>query len=115
MEKLHTDLLNEREGKKGKKSKSRDLSKRSLKTHKETDSREPTQKYLKRERGDTEEEQRPEQQVSEDRQGDRQQGTFTGIDIRKTSLKTDSRHLTWGSLKREREREREEERKRARA
>ena len=50
MEKLHTDLLNEREGKKGKKSKSRDLSKRSLKTHKETDSREPTQKYLKRER-----------------------------------------------------------------
>ena len=98
MEKLHTDLLNEREGKKGKKSKSRDLSKRSLKTHKETDSREPTQKYLKRERGDTEEEQRPEQQVSEERQGDRQQGTYTGIDIRKTSLRTDgeteSRHLT---------------------
>ena len=78
VEKLHTDLSNEREGKKGKKSKSRDLSKRSQ----------------KRERGDTEEEQRPEQQVSEDRQ----QGTYTGIDIRKTSLKTDgeteSRHLT---------------------
>ena len=57
--------------------------------------------------------------MSEDRQGDRQQGTYTGIDIRKTSLKTDgeteSRHLTKGSLKREREREREEERKRARA
>ena len=116
MEKLHTDLLNEREGKKGKKSKSGDLSKRSLKTHKETDSREPTQKYLKRERGDTEEEQGPEQQVSEDRQGDRQQGTYTGIDIRKTSLRTDgeteSRHLHRDLSK---ERQREEERKRARA
>ena len=85
-------------GEERKKSKRRDLSKRSLKTDKETDSREPTQKSLKRERGDTEEEQRPEQQVSEDRQGDRQQGTYTVIDIRKTSLKTDreteSRHLT---------------------
>ena len=39
MEKLHTDLLNEREGKKGKKSKSRDLSKRSLKTDGETEQR----------------------------------------------------------------------------
>ena len=38
-------------------------------------------------------------------------GTYIGIDIRKTSLKTDSRHLTWGSLKRERERERGREEK----
>ena len=51
MEKLHIDLSNEREGKKGKKSKSRDPSKRSLKTDKDTDSREPTQKSHKRQRG----------------------------------------------------------------
>ena len=73
MENIHRDLFKERGEER--KSKSRDLSKRSLKTDKETDSREPTQKSLKRERGDTEEEHRPEQQVSEDRQGDRQQGT----------------------------------------
>ena len=45
-----------------------------------------------------EQEQRSEQQVSEDRWGDRVQRTYIGIYIRKTSLKTDgqteSRHLT---------------------
>ena len=36
-----------------------------------------------------EQEQRSEQQVSEDRWGDREQRSNIGIDIRKTSLKTD--------------------------
>ena len=98
--KNYTLTLEQERGEERKKSKSRDLSKRSLKTDKETDSREPTQKSLKRERGYTEEEQRPEQQVSEDRQGDRQQGTYTGIDIRKSM----SRDLSNGSLKTERQR-----------
>ena len=36
-----------------------------------------------------EQEQRSEQQVSEDRRGDRVWRIYTGIDMRKTSLKTD--------------------------
>ena len=55
-----------------KKSKSRDLNKRSLKTEGEKVSREPTQGSLKREgkRG-KEQDQRSEEQISEDRRGDR--------------------------------------------
>ena len=52
MEKLHTDLSNERDRGRKEKSKSSDLSNRSLKTDRETDSREPTQESLKRERGE---------------------------------------------------------------
>ena len=53
-----------------------------------------------------EQEQRSEQQVSEDRRGDRQKRIYIGIDIRNTSLKTDgeteSRDSTQGSIERER-------------
>ena len=42
-ENLHTELSNERERGRKEKSKSRDLSNRSLKTDRETDSREPRQ------------------------------------------------------------------------
>ena len=49
--------------------------------------------------------------MSEDRQGDRQQGTYTGIDIRKTSLKTDGEtDILQRDLSKERERERERKR-----
>ena len=58
-EKLHRDLLKEREGKRAQ-----------------------------------EEEQRPKEQVSEDRQGDRKRRTYIGINIRKTSLKTDGETKT---------------------
>ena len=46
--------------------------------------------------------------MSEDRQGDRQQGTYTGIDIRKTSLKMDRQRakIPHRDLSKERERER---------
>ena len=36
-----------------------------------------------------EQEQRPEGQISEDRWGDRERRTYLGIDMRKTSLKTE--------------------------
>ena len=64
MENLHRDLSKERE----EKSKSRDLSNRSLKTVRKMDSGEPTWGSLERERG----EESSEQQVSEDRWGDRE-------------------------------------------
>ena len=50
-ENLNRNLSKERGGR-GEKSKSRDLSNRSLKTDRETDSGEPTQGSLKRERGE---------------------------------------------------------------
>ena len=73
-EKLHRDLLKEREGKRAQ-----------------------------------EEEQRPKEQVSEDRQGDRLWRTYIVIYISMTSLKTEgeteSGDPTEGSLKREKGRE----------
>ena len=49
-ENLHTDLSNETERGRKEKSKSRDVSNRSLKTDREPDSREPTWMSLERER-----------------------------------------------------------------
>ena len=69
------------------KSKSRDLSNRSLKTDWDKESGEPKQKSLEREREGKRA--RAEIWVSEDRWGDREQRAYMGIDIRKTSLKTD--------------------------
>ncbi|WP_293726058.1 hypothetical protein, partial [Thiolapillus sp.] len=85
------DLLKEREGKKGKEqeqrfdqwvSEDRQGNKRVENLHRDLF------KVREGKRG-KEQEQRSEQQVSEDRRGDRVWRIYTGIDMRKTSLKTD--------------------------
>ena len=72
-----------------KKSMSRNLNNKSLKTEGEKMSREPTQGFLKREgkRG-KEQEQRSEEQVSEDRRGDREWRTYIGISRKRYEWKT---------------------------
>ena len=66
-----------------------DIRKTCLKTGRQTENGNPTKGSLKRERGKRgeEQEQRSEQQVSEERREGREQRTYMGIDIRKTSLK----------------------------
>ncbi len=95
---------------------SRDLSNGSLQTGRQRAENLHSNLFKRRqgERG-KEQEQRSEQQISEDRRGDRVWRIYTEIAMRKTSLKTDgeteSRNPTLGSL----ERERGEERRKARA
>ena len=68
------------------KSKSRDLSNRSLKTEGETESGNLHRDLFKKSEGKRRKEQ--------DRQGDRERRTYVGINIRKTSLKTDEETKT---------------------
>ena len=93
---------------------SRDLSNGSLKTGRQRAENLHSNLFKRREgEREKEQEQRSEQQVSEDRRGDRVWRIYTGIDMRKTFLKTDgeteSRNPTLGSLEREGKREEEQE------
>ena len=100
MANLHRGFSKDREGKRGKEQEQRSEQQVSEDRWGDREQRNNIRISQERERGEErkEQEQRSEQQVSEDRWGDREWRTYIGIDIRKTSLKTDgeteSRHLT---------------------
>ena len=89
-ENLHRGLFKEREGKRGKEQEQR--SEQQISEDRWGQIVENLHRDFSKEREGKkgkEQEQRSEQQVSEDRRGDRVWRIYTGIDMRKTSVKTD--------------------------